>query len=299
LWTDIDRKLRGLMSDSAYGTFAIGGDMTVDRVGFGAMRLARNGMADTVTCDPATARAVLRRGVELGVNHVDTADFYRSPDGSVLANDLIREALSPYPEGLVIATKVGPVFGPHGPTQGTAADLRPAVEANLEALGVDRLDLVYLRIGWREPPHGESLSERFEVLAALREEGLIRHLALSNVDQTHLAEAQGIAPVLAIQNLFDPGNPDEVALARRAANEGIAFVPFGPLGSGRGSTRDESYAAIAQRHPATAAHVAVAHVLALLPNTLAIPGTGSLTHLEENVAARSLMLTADDLATLG
>ena len=163
MWTDIDRKLRGLMSDSAYGTFAIGGDMTVDRVGFGAMRLARNGMADTVTRDPATARAVLRRGVELGVNHVDIADFYRSPDGTVLANDLIRDALSPYPEGLVIATKVGPVFGPQGPTRGTAADLRLAVEANLEALGVGRLDIVYLRIGWREPPRGESLSERFEV----------------------------------------------------------------------------------------------------------------------------------------
>ena len=100
------------MADSAYGTFAIGGDMIVDRLGFGAMRLARNGMGDTDTRDPETARAVLRRAVELGVNHIDTADFYRSPDGTVLANDLIREALSPYPDGLVIATKVGPIFGP-------------------------------------------------------------------------------------------------------------------------------------------------------------------------------------------
>jgi pyridoxine 4-dehydrogenase len=198
----------------------------------------------------------------------------------------------------VIATKVGPVFGSQGPTQGTAADLRPAVEANLEALGVERLDLVYLRIGWREPPRGESLSERFGVLAALRDDGLIRHLALSDVDQTHLAEAQHFAPVVAIQNLFDPGNPDEVALARSAAEAGIAFVPFGPLGSGRGSTRDETYAAIGQRHHATAVQVALAHVLARFPNTLAIPGTGSLTHLEENVAARSLMLTADDLQAL-
>jgi pyridoxine 4-dehydrogenase len=235
------------MSYAAPGTFAIGGDLTVDRIGFGAMRLARNGLGDTATRDPETARAVLRRGAELGVDHIDTADFYRSPDGTVRANDLIREALFPYPAGLVIATKVGPVFGPEGPTQGTAADLRPAVEANLDALGIDRLDLVYLRIGWRVPPAGESLRERFEVLAALRDEGLIRHLGLSNVDQAHLAEAQGIAPVAAIQNLFDPANAAEAALAERSAAEQIAFVPFGPLGSGRGSERDERYAAVARR----------------------------------------------------
>jgi pyridoxine 4-dehydrogenase len=255
-------------------------------------------MRDTAIRDPETARAVLRRAAELGVDHIDTADFYRSPDGAVLANNLIREALFPYPAGLVIATKVGPVFGPQGPTQGAAADLRPAVEANLETLGVDRLDLVYLRIGWREPPRGESLAERFEVLAALREEGLIRHLGLSNVDGTHLSEAQTIAPVAAIQNLFDPANPDEAALAGRAAAEGIAFVPFGSLGSGRGSDRDERYAAVAAEHGATIAQIAIAHTLALAPNVLAIPGTGSLAHLEENIAARSLTLTPEDLAAL-
>jgi pyridoxine 4-dehydrogenase len=287
------------MNPSAPGTFAIGGDLAVDRIGFGAMRLARNGMGDATDRDPETARAVLRRTAELGVDHIDTADFYRSPDGAVRANDLIREALFPYPAGLVIATKVGPVFGPNGPTQGTAADLRPAVEANLEALGVDRLDLVYLRIGWREPPRGESLSERFEVLAALRAEGLIRHLGLSNVDEQHLSEAQGIAPVAAIQNLFDPANADEAALAEHAASERIAFVPFGPLGSGRGSARDERYATVARRHGATVAQVALAHVLALYPNMLAIPGTGSLAHLEENLAARSLTLTPEDIAALG
>jgi len=285
------------MDHPAHGTFAIGGDLAVDRIGFGAMRLARNAM-DATARDPGTARAVLRRAAELGVDHIDTADFYRSPDGAVRANDLIRQALYPYPAGLVIATKVGPVFGPGGPTQGTAADIRPAVEANLAALGVDRLDLVYLRIGWRVPPRGESLSERFEVLAALRGEGLIRHLGLSNVDETHLAEAQAIAPVVAIQNLFDPANADEAALAERAAAERIAFVPFGPLGSGQGSARDERYAAVARRHGATVAQVALAHVLALAPNMLAIPGTGSLAHLEENLAARSLTLTPDDIAAL-
>ena len=283
------------MNHTAYSTFAIGGDLPVDRIGFGAMRLARNGM-DATPRDPETARAVLRRAAELGVDHIDTADFYRGPDGTVRANDLIRQALSPYPPGLVIATKVGPV--PGGPTQGAAADIRPAVEANLEALGVDRLDLVYLRIGWRVPPRGESLRERFEVLAALRAEGLIRHLGLSNVDQAHLSEAQRVAPVAAIQNLFDPADADEAALAERAATEQIAFVPFGPLGSGRGSARDERYAAVARRHGATVAQVALAHVLALSPNMLAIPGTGSLAHLEENLAARSLTLTPDDITAL-
>ena len=286
------------MNLPAYGTYAIGGDLMVDRIGFGAMRLGRNGIGDTAARDPETGRAVLRRAVELGVDHIDSADFYRSPDGKVRANDLIREALFPYPAGLVVATKVGPVFGASGPTQGTAADLRPAVEANLEALGVDRLDLVYLRIGWREPPQGESLAERFEVLAALREEGLIRHLGLSNVDQAHLAEAQTIAPVVAIQNMFDPASPDEAALAARTAAERIAFVPFGPLGSGRGSDRDKNYAVVARRHGATVAQVALAHALGLAPNVLVIPGTGSLAHLEENTAARSLMLTPEDLAML-
>jgi aryl-alcohol dehydrogenase-like predicted oxidoreductase len=190
------------------------------------------------------------------------------------------------------------VFGPQGPTQGTAADIRPALEANLEALGVDRLDLVYLRIGLQKPPRGESLGQRFEVLAAMREDGLIRHLGLSNVDQTHLTEAHRIAPVVAVQNRFAPSDADEVALARRAAEQGIAFVPFGPLGSGRGSTRDDAYGVVARRHGATVAQVAIAHVLALSSNTLAIPGTGSLAHLEENLAARSLELTADDLAAL-
>jgi len=286
------------MNDAAPGTFAIGGDLAVARIGFGAMRLARNGMGNGPARDPEAARAVLRRAVELGVDHIDTADFYRGPDGAVRANDLISEALFPYPAGLVIATKVGPVFGPDGPTQGTAAGIRPAVEANLEALRVDRLDLVYLRIGWRMPPRGESLRERFEVLAALRGEGLIRHLGLSNVDEAHLSEAQGIAPVVAIQNLFDPGNADEVALAERAASEGIAFVPFGPLGSGRGSARDERYATLARRHGATVAQVALAHVLGMSPNMLAIPGTGSLAHLEENLAAGSLTLTPEDFAAL-
>ncbi|GAA4557203.1 oxidoreductase [Planotetraspora kaengkrachanensis] len=277
--------------------FRLGGDLTVDRLGLGAMRLLRGGPGAPAR-DPETARAVLRRAVELGVTHIDTAHFYRGEDGSAGANALIREALSPYPGGLVIATKVGPVFGPDGPRQGTAAELRPQVEANLESLGLDRLDLVYLRIGLAGAPHGESLAERFAVLAALREEGLIRHLGVSNVVAAHLAEARTIAPVAAVQNNFHIAERDETAVLDACARSGIAFVPFFPLGGGRADIDDPGLAKVAGRHGATTRQVALAWLLALSPVTLAIPGTGSVAHLEENLTARSITLTEEDLADL-
>jgi pyridoxine 4-dehydrogenase len=282
----------------ATNEFRLGGGLTINRIGFGAMRLPTdrwNGPAR----DAETGRAVLRRAVELGVNHIDTADFYRSGDGAVRANALIREALHPYPSALVIATKVGPVFGPHGPSPAAAADLRALVEANLTSLGLDRLDLVYLRIGVMTIPHGESLAERFEALAALREEGLIRHLGVSNVDADHLAEARAIATVAAVQNHFHIGEQDEAALLTTCAANGIAFAPFGPLGSGHTDLNDARLAKVARRHGATVSQIALAWLLALSPVTLAIPGTGSLAHLEENIAAGSLTLTPDDLADLG
>jgi aryl-alcohol dehydrogenase-like predicted oxidoreductase len=248
--------------------------------------------------DPETGRAVLRRAVALGVNHIDTADFYRSGDGTVRANSLIREALHPYPSTLVIATKVGPVFGPHGPSPAAAADLRALVEANLTSLGLDRLDLVYLRIGVMTVPHGESLAERFEALAALREEGLIGHLGLSNVDAQHLGEARAIAAVAAVQNHFHIGQQDEAALLDTCAANGIAFAPFGPLGSGDTDISDVRLARVAARHGATVSQIALAWLLALSPVTLAIPGTGSLAHLEENIAAGSIALSPGDLADL-
>jgi pyridoxine 4-dehydrogenase len=208
--------------------------------------------------DPETGRTVLRRAIELGVNHIDTADFYRSADGSVRANTLIREALSPYPAGLVIATKVGPVFGLDGPRQGTAADPRPQVEANVQALGLDRLDLVYLRIGTMPVPHGESLAERFEALEATRDEGLIRHLGISNVDTDHLAEARTIAPVAAVQNNFHLGSRDETAVLEACAEAGIAFVPYFPLGGGRADIDHPSLVNVASQHQATTPQVALA-----------------------------------------
>jgi aryl-alcohol dehydrogenase-like predicted oxidoreductase len=278
--------------------FRLAGDLGIRRLGFGAMRLPRSGWNGPAR-DPEAGRAVLRRAVELGVNHIDTADFYRSGDGTVRANALIREALHPYPSGLVIATKVGPTFGPSGPSQAGAEDLRALVEANLESLGLDRLDLVYLRIGMMTPPHGESLADRFEVLAALREEGLIRHLGLSNVDADHLDEARTIAPVAAVQNNFHIAKRDELAVLDTCTADGIAFVPFGPIGSGRTDLNNDRLAKVAARHGATVSQIALAWLLRISPVTLAIPGTGSPAHLEENVAARSISLTAEDVAELG
>ncbi|KUN64734.1 aldo/keto reductase [Streptomyces canus] len=275
--------------------FRLGGDLNVNRLGFGAMRLpSKDGMGGPAR-DPEAGRAVLRRAVELGVDHVDTADFYFSAGGVVRANTLIREALHPYPSDLVIATKVGPVIGPDGLSHGAPGDMRGFVEANLDGLGVDRLDLVYLRIGAMTPPHGESLAERFEALAALREEGLIRHLGLSNVDTGHLAQARAIAPVTAVQNHAAQG--DEADLLAACEESGIAFVPFFPVGGGR-ELDDERLAKVAARHRATVPQIGLARLLASSPVALAIPGTGSLSHLEDNMAAAAIVLTDEDLADL-
>ncbi|MER8003344.1 oxidoreductase [Streptomyces sp. NPDC095613] len=287
------------MSDD-FRDFPLGGDLPINRVGFGAMRLPTREFHGAAR-DPETGRAVLRRAVELGVDHIDTAAFYTSGDGTVRANALIREALHPYPADLVIATKVGPARTPDGGLAATAdpADLRPMVEENLETLGVDRLDLVYLRIGGAgEPPRGESVAARFEALAALREEGLIRHLGLSNVDADHLAEARTIAPVAAVQNHYHAAKRDDARLLAVCAEAGIAYVPFFPLGGGLSDLTGERMAEVANRHGATVPQIALAWLLASSPNILAIPGTGTLAHLEENIAAGSIALTSEDLSVL-
>jgi aryl-alcohol dehydrogenase-like predicted oxidoreductase len=280
--------------------FPLGGDLLVNRIGFGAMRLPTDSFHGPAR-DPATGRAVLRRAVELGVNHIDTAAFYTSGDGTVRANALIREALHPYPTGLVIATKVGPARTPDGGmTEITdPADLRTLVEENLETLGLDRLELVYLRIGGIEPPpHGQSVAARFEALAAMREEGLIRHLGLSNVDTGHLAEARTIAPVSAVQNHFHAAKRDDTELLAACEEAGIAYVPFFPLGGGLSDLAGDRIAKVADRHGATVPQIALGWLLAASPVTLAIPGTGSLAHLEENTAAGSITLTEEDLSDL-
>ena len=280
------------------GEFPLGGDLTINRLGFGAMRLARGGLQG-----PARGRAegiaVLRRAVELGVSHIDTAWFYRA--GDLAANDLIREALSPYPANLVIATKVGPLLGPSGrpESQSGASGLRELVEQNLTSLGLDRLDLVYLRIGGRSEASGESVGERFEVLAGLRDEGLIRHLGVSNVDRMQLAEARAIAPVAAVQNHFHVHRQQDPGLLNDCEANEIGFAPFFPLGGGTDPLDAVRLEPVAKRHEATVRQVALAYLLARSPVMLAIPGTGSLEHLEENMTASRINLAAADLAELG
>ncbi|WP_328750028.1 oxidoreductase [Streptomyces sp. NBC_00285] len=279
----------------AIKTFSLGGELTINRLGFGAMRLAMGTFAGPAR-DPGTGIAVLRRAVELGVNHIDTAGFYGRD--TVWANELIRTALAPYRDDLVIATKVGPLPGPNGVPSGqaTADQLRGLVEADLRCLGLDRLDLVYLRVGGMTGPGGESIAERFAVLAALRAEGLIRHLGVSNVDAAQLAEARAIAPVAAVQNR----HTGDMALLAESEEAGIAYVPYFPLGGGiGGGTPDaERLDKVAARLGATSAQVAIASLLATSPTVLAIPGTGSLEHLMENLAANELSLSDEDLSDL-
>ncbi|WP_329317173.1 oxidoreductase [Streptomyces sp. NBC_01262] len=274
-------------------TLSLGGDLTIDRLGFGAMRLAADTF-DGPPRDPENGIAVLRRSVELGVNHIDTAGFYRR--GAVRANELIRRALSPYRDDLVIATKVGPLPTPDSVPSGQATpdQLRGLVEADLRSLGLDRLDLVYLRVGGMTGPGGESVAERFAVLAELRTEGLIRHLGVSNVDAVQFAEARGIAPVAAVQNRYTRS----MELLAECEEGGIAYVPYFPLGGGISPLDTERLGKVAARLGATATQVQLAALLATSPSLLAIPGTGSLDHLEENLAANGLSLSDEDLSDL-
>ncbi|MEW1910974.1 aldo/keto reductase [Kitasatospora sp. NPDC085895] len=287
---------------AAAGTWALG-DLTVNRLGFGAMRLPQTGPAlvrRAVPRDREQAIAVLRRAVDLGVDHIDTAAFYFSPLRS--ANELINRALAPYPDDLVIATKVGPGRDRSGRwlPHATPEQLRGQVEENLRQLGRDHLDLVNLRVVGTAP-----VADRFGALAELREAGLIRHLGLSNVTAEHLAEAAAIAPVVCVQNPYGIGSPPEQeALLRACGERGTAFVPFYAIaGPGRqaGSTGEEppEVLAVARRHGVSPAQVRIAWTLHRGPHVLAIPGTGDPDHLTANVAAAALRLTADDLAVLG
>ncbi|WP_441249192.1 oxidoreductase [Kitasatospora sp. McL0602] len=285
---------------AAAGTWTLG-DLTVNRIGFGAMRLTGSGAFDAgVPSDRERVIGVLRRAVELGVNHIDTASFYFSALRS--ANELINRALAPYSDELVIVTKVGPSRDQSGEWMDwpTPEQLRGQVEENLRQLGRDHLDVVNLR---RLRPG--SIAEHFGALAELREAGLIRHLGLSNVQADQLAEAQAIAPVVCVQNRYSvdsrPAGSDE--LLRLCGEQGIAFVPFFAIaGEGRedgaGGVEPEAVQAVADAHGATAAQVRLAWTLHQGPHVLAIPGTGNPDHLDENIAAGALRLTDDDLARL-
>jgi aryl-alcohol dehydrogenase-like predicted oxidoreductase len=240
--------------------------------------------------------------VELGVNHLDTSNYY-ARDG-VAANELIRTALYPYPADLVIVTKVGALVEGHDITQPAAEQrgltpegLRRGVETNLRSLGVDRLDVVNLRMGDRG--HTDApIEAALETLMSLRAEGLIRHLGVSNVTHTQVARARAVADIVCVQNLYNIAARDDDPLVDTCAHAGIAYVPFFPVGGFRPLTT-EHLTTVAGRLGATVPQVALAWLLARSPNIVLIPGTGSLAHLEQNITARQLQLTADDLAQLG
>jgi aryl-alcohol dehydrogenase-like predicted oxidoreductase len=284
-------------TDAAPGTFVLGGDLPVRRIGLGAMRLAQSTFDGPVR-SAAEGVAVLRRAVELGVDHIDTADFYGPPQ--LRANEQMAHALHPYPDDLVIATKVGPIRDEQGfpSREATPEQLRGLVQQNLRDLRLDRLDLVYLRVGGMGPVGGVSIAERFGAMARLRDEGLIRHLGVSNVDLAQFEEALAIAPVAAVQNHFNVQHQGDVELLRRCADRGIAFVPFFPLGGGFQPLDAPVVAQVAARHGATPAQIAQAWLLQTSANLLLIPGTGSLEHLEENVAAGDIVLTDEELTAL-
>ncbi|WP_107450800.1 aldo/keto reductase [Streptomyces sp. LUP30] len=292
--------ITGTITADAAGTWNIG-DLTVNRIGFGAMRLTGSAAFHLGTPgDRGRSLDVLRKAVDLGVNHIDTAAFYFSALRS--ANELIGSALSPYPDDLLVAVKVGP-FRDYRGEWGVPArpeDLRGHVEENLRQLGRDHLDLVYLR-----RMEQESVAEHFGALAELREAGLIRHLGLSSVGPRHLAEAQAIAPVVSVQNRYGFGghHPAAEELLRLCGEQGIAFVPFfaiaGDAGAhGATTTHDDAVLAVARAHEATPAQVRLAWTLGRGPHVLAIPGTGNPAHLAENVAAGALRLTGEELRRL-
>ncbi len=288
------------LTAAAAGAWRLG-ELAVNRLGFGAKQLTGDPAGEGPPSDRALSVAVLRRAVELGVNHIDTAAFYFSPLRS--ANELINTALAPYPDGVVIATKVGPTRDPQGKMQGMARpeELRGQVEENLRQLGRDHLDLVNLRTLSVSKPVGE----HFAALAALRDAGLVRHLGLSNVTVGQIDEALAIAPVVAVQNRYsiDSRRPEANEVLEACAQRGIAFVPFFAIaGQGREGGRQtselEPVLAVARAHDATPPQVRLAWTLARGNHVLAIPGTGSLAHLDENVAAGALRLTDVELALL-
>ncbi len=283
------------MSDaSKAGTFQIG-DRTVNRMGYGAMQLAGPGVFGPPK-DPKAAVAVLREALALGVNHIDTSDFY----GPHVTNRLIREALHPYADDLTIVTKVGAVRGDDAswnPAQ-RPAELISAVHDNLRNLGLDVLDVVNFRVwGNLHSPGEESIAEGFSALAELQQQGLIRHLGLSNVSSQQVQEAQAIANVACVQNHYNLSHRADEQLIADLGKQGIAYVPFFPLG-GFSPLQSDVLASVAQRMGASQLNVALAWLLQRAPNILLIPGTSSVAHLRENLTASELKIAPEWLAEL-
>jgi pyridoxine 4-dehydrogenase len=276
------------------GTFTMAADLTVTRMGYGAMQLAGPHVFGP-PADRDAAVAVLREAVRLGITHIDTSDYY----GPYVTNQIIREALHPYPDSLHIVTKVGAVRDAEGGwLQALAPEqLRQAVLDNLDHLGLDALDVVNLRVGGFNSPAPGSIAEPFSVLAQLQHEGLIRHLGVSTVTAEQVAEAQSIAPVVCVQNFYNLAHRTDDDLIDSLAAQGIAYVPYFPLG-GFSPLQSGTLESVAARLRAAPMAVALAWLLHRSPNILLIPGTSSVAHLRDNVTGAALALSRDDLAEL-
>ena len=276
------------------GTLRLADDLVLSRMGFGAMQLSGPGVFGPPR-DRDQALAVLREAVDSGVTHIDTSDFY----GPVTVNELIREALHPYPADLRIVTKVGARRGADGSWRPSLepADLVAQVRENLAHLGVDALDAVNLRLSAPKAPAEESVAEPFGALAELQKEGLIRHLGLSEASDTQLTEAQAIAPVVTVQNLYNVANRRDDAMVDRCAAEGIAYAAYFPLG-GFTPLQSATLDRVAARLGASPQQVALAWLLRRSPTMVLIPGTSSLAHLRENIAAAGLVLPPEAVAEL-
>lgn len=291
--TTRDTTLTTLSESLPGGTWSLG-DLTVPRFGYGAMQLAGPWVMGP-PADREGALAVLRAAVDLGITHIDTSGAY----GPHITNELIREALHPYPGSLHIVTKVGANRDEQGgwPTARQPEDLRQQVQENLQSLEVEVLDLVNLRMGDAEGPQAGSLAQAFETLVELQQEGLIRHLGVSNVTTEQVAEAQSIAPIVCVQNMYNLAHRHDDDLIDRLNAESIAYVPFFPLG-GFSPLQSSALSAVADRVEATPMSVALAWLLQRSPNILLIPGTSKEAHLRENVAGAGLTLSSTDLAEL-
>jgi len=277
------------------GSFRLPGtSMTVNRMGYGAMQLAGPGVWGPPR-DVNTAIAVLREAVEAGVNHIDTSDFY----GPHVTNQLIKQALHPYPDGLVIVTKVGARRGADKSWLHALSrqELIDGVQDNLRNLGLDALDVVNLRVGGVMGPSDGSIKEPLTVLAELKRQGLIRHIGLSNVTPKQLAEGQRITEIVCVQNFYNVAQRADDSFIDDLAAQGIAYVPFFPLG-GFAPLQSSALNEVAAELGATPMQVALAWLLQRSPNILLIPGTSSLEHLRENLTAAPLQIPSEVLAKL-
>jgi pyridoxine 4-dehydrogenase len=276
------------------GTFTLANDLTVTRMGYGAMQLAGPHVFGP-PADRAAAVAVLREAIDLGITHIDTSDYY----GPHITNQVIKEALYPYPDNLRIVTKVGARRDSTGgwPSALAPQELRQAIQDNLKNLGLEVLDVVNLRVGGFSSPEPSSIAEPFSVLAQLQQEGLIKHLGVSTVLAEQVAEAQSIAPIVCVQNFYNIAHRVDDKLIDSLATQGIAYVPYFPLG-GFTPLQSDTLNSIASRLNATPMGVALAWLLRRSPNILLIPGTSSVAHLRENVAGAAIELPDDALGAL-